>query len=303
MPNSLARDLSLLFVLAMMWSSSFTVIKVGTDLLPPTTFAMLRVGFGALVLYGWLKLRGMSLPREPRLWWAFFLIGLFGNAIPFVMINWGEQKIASGLAAILIASMPLAALLLGRIFSDEILNLRRGLGVAVGFAGVVSLIGPQELMHLGDDVLRQLAVAMAAVSYAIAGILVRKLPGAKPAQHGAGVLIASSAVLIPASLLADQPWTLDIAPKALAAALYLGVFPTALATILLIVVIASRGVTFLSLNNYLIPVLGVAWGYLFLGEGITQDVLMALALILLGITIAGTGPTTRTALAVGKTQR
>lgn len=302
MPNTLSRDLSLLLLLAVMWSSSFTVIKVGVEMLPPTTLAMLRVVFGALVLYGWLKLRRLSLPRTPRLWWSFFLIGIFGNAIPFVLINWGEQKMASGLAAIIIASMPLAALLLGRFFSDEILNARRAIGVSVGFAGVIVLIGPQELMHLGEDALRQLAIVVAALCYAIAAILVRKLPGAKPAEHGAGVLIASSAVLVPAALFADQPWTLNYSADALAAALYLGVFPTALATILLIVVIASRGVTFLALNNYLIPVLGVLWGYLFLDEPVTRAVVMALSLILAGIAIAGTGPATRKDLALNKVQ-
>lgn len=293
MPNSLARDLSFLLVLAFMWSTSFTVIKIGAAEVPPTTFAMMRVVIGAVVLYGWLKLRGQSLPREPRLWWAFFLIGLFGNGFPFVMINWGEQKIASGLAAIIIAAMPLAALLLGRLFSDELLNARRVGGVGVGFAGVVALIGPDALAGLGDEAARQLAVAAAAVCYAIAGILVRKLPTASPAQHGAGVLIASAAVLVPSSLIADQPWALAYSADALTAAAYLGVFPTALATILLIRVIASRGVTFLSLNNYLIPVLGVAWGFLFLDEPITPQVLTALALILGGVAIAGAGPATR----------
>ena len=283
----------LLLALATVWSSSFAAIKVGLDAIPPVTLAMLRVGLGALVLYGWLKLRGLNLPREPRLWWSFFLIGFSGSALPFVMINWGEQEIASGLAAILIASMPLAAMVLGRIYSDEILSVRRVLGVSVGFAGVVALIGPEELLSLGDSALRQLAVAGAAVSYAIAGILVRKLPSAKPEEHGAGVLIASSAVLIPSALIAEQPWTLNYSVDALAAALYLGVFPTALATIILITVISSRGVTFLSLNNYFIPVLGVAWGFLFLDEPITRAVVIALSLILAGIAIAGTAPSTR----------
>ena len=291
--NTLGRDLTFLFILAMLWSTSFTAIKIGAVDLPPTTFAMLRVGTGAVLLYAWLKFRGMSLPREPRLWWSFFLIGLFGNCIPFVLINWGEQQIASGLAAILIASMPLAALVLGRVFSDELFNARRALGVAIGFAGVVVLIGPDALLHLGDNALRQLAVAGAAVCYAIAGILVRKLPTARPAEHGAGVLIASVAVLIPASLMADRPWALDYTLNAVGAALYLGLFSTALATIILMKVIHSRGVTFLSLNNYLIPVLGVTWGFLLLDEPITPEILTALGLILAGIAVAGIGPATR----------
>ena len=300
MPNTLLRDVVLLLLLATMWSSSFTVIKVGTEELPPITFAFLRVVLGAFVLYVWLKVRGLSLPTGLKLWWAFFFIGLFANVIPFVLINWGEQKIASGLAAILIAAMPLAALVLGRIFSDEILNVRRGIGVLVGFAGVVVLIGPEELMSLGDQALRQIAVAVAAVCYAIGGILIRKLPDAKPSEHGTGILIASTAALLPASLIVDQPWSLSYSAEALKAAVYLGVFPTALATILLMIVIASRGVTFLSLNNYLIPVMGVAWGFWFLEEPITRTIVTALALILAGVAIAGTGPSTRKDLAPAK---
>ncbi len=291
--NSLARDVTIMVVLAVMWSSSFTAIKIGVVSLPPTTLAMLRVVIGAVLLWGWLKARRLKLSVQPRVWGAFFLIGLFGNGLPFVLINWGEQKIASGLAAILIAAMPLVALILGRIFSDEVLNIRRVVGVLVGFAGVVVLIGPAELAQLGDQALRQLAVAVAAGSYAVASILVRKLPPASPSEHGAGVLIASSILLVPAAIIMDRPWTLNFDAGAMAAAVYLGVFPTALATIFLISVVSSRGVTFLSLNNYLIPLLGVSWGFLFLGEPVTSDIVAALALILCGVAIAGSGPTTR----------
>ncbi|HEY9078945.1 DMT family transporter [Magnetovibrio sp.] len=290
---SLMRDLGLLIVLATIWSSSFTVIKVGVEVIPPVTLTMIRIVVAAGVLYAWLKAKGQSLPSEPRVWWSFFLIGCFGNAFPFTMINWGEQVIPSGLAAIMIASMPLAALLLGRIFSDEELNVRRLTGVLVGFGGVVYLIGPQELMALGEQALRQLAVALAAVLYAVSGILVRKLPKASPLEHGTGVLIASSVILIPASLFGDQPWTIDFTADALAAGVYLGVLPTALATIILMTVIASRGVTFLALNNYLIPILGVMWGALFLDEAVSSDAIVALTLIFVGIAIAGIGPATR----------
>jgi len=291
--SNLFRDLGLLFILAMIWSSSFTVIKVGVEVIPPVTLTMIRIIVAAVVMYAWLKAKGQSLPTEPRVWWAFFLIGCLGNAFPFTMINWGEQVIPSGLAAIMIASMPLAALVLGRIFSDEVLNARRLTGVLLGFGGVVYLIGPQELVSLGEQAVRQLAVAMAAVLYAVSGILLRKLPKASPLEHGTGVMIMSAVVLVPASLFGDQPWTIDYTAESLAAGVYLGLLPTALATIILIVVIASRGVTFLALNNYLIPIMGVTWGALFLGEAVSSDAVIALALIFCGIAVAGVGPATR----------
>lgn len=297
MSNNPVRDFVFLLILATVWSSSFTVIKIGVETVPPVTLAMARVAIGAGLLYLWMKIKGHDLPTELRLWWSFFLIGCFGNAFPFTLINWGEQSIPSGLAAIIIATMPLVTLILGRLFSDELLSPRRLFGVSLGFVGVVVLIGPQEILALGDQVMRQLAVAAAAVCYAISAILVRKLPTAKPLEHGAGVLIASTAVLLPASLVADRPWTLDLSAQAVASMVYLGVFPTAVATMLLIMVIASRGVTFLALNNYIIPLLGVVWGVMFLNETVGTEALIALALIFTGIAIGGVGPGTRKELA------
>ena len=286
------RELLILLVLAVMWSLSFTVIKVGIEYVPPVTLAAMRIAIAAVMLWLWMRIRGGGLNFNIRLWWMFFLIGIFGNVIPFIMINWGELKISSGLAATLISLMPLSALVLGRIFSDEILNLRRISGIILGLAGVVILIGPAELMGLGDDILPQLAVTLGAVCYAIAGILVRKLPPGDPLEQGTGILITATIVMVPASLVSDAPWTIDYNWTAFLSALYLGIFPTAIATILLIEVIAKRGVTFLSLNNYLIPALGVLWGVLFLGEKVTPSTLSGLGVILVGIAIAGVGPAT-----------
>ncbi len=287
-----ARELLVLFVLALMWSLSFTVIKVGVEYVPPVTLAALRIIIGAFVLWAWMRLKGGRLHFKPRLWWMFFLIGVFGNVLPFILINWGEMRISSGLAATLISLMPLSALLLGSIFSDEILNLRRILGIFLGLGGVVVLIGPEELITLGDDIFPQLAVTLGAVGYAIAGILIRKLPSGNRLENGTGILISASIIMIPASLLVDAPWTIEYNWSAVLSSLYLGIFPTAIATILLIEVIAKRGVTFLSLNNYLIPALGVLWGVLFLGEKVTPSTLSGLGVILVGIAIAGIGPTT-----------
>lgn len=286
------RELIILLVLALMWSLSFTVIKVGVEHVPPVTLAALRIAIAAILLWLWMVIRGGKMAFKPRLWWMLFLIGVFGNVFPFIMINWGELKISSGLAATLISLMPLSALLLGRIFSDEILNLRRIIGILLGLGGVVILIGPEELLMLGDDVIPQLAVALGAVCYAIAGILVRKLPEGNPVEHGAGILIAATLVMVPASLITDAPWTIEFTWTAFYSAMYLGIFPTAIATILLIEVIAKRGVTFLSLNNYLIPAMGVLWGVLFLGEKVTPSTLSGLGVILAGIAVAGVGPGT-----------
>lgn len=98
-----------------------------------------------------MRLRGHRLPDAPGLWRTFFLIGLFGNALPFTLIGWGEQRIDSGLAAILMAVMPIVTLPLAHFFAEnESMNPARVVGVAFGFAGVLVLIGPDALRGLGD---------------------------------------------------------------------------------------------------------------------------------------------------------
>ena len=99
-------------------------------------------------------------------------------------------------------------------------------------------------------------------------------------------MLASMVVIVPASLMLDRPWALDPTAASVAACIYLGLFPTALATILYFIVISTRGATFISFNNYIIPVLGVLWGVLFLGEELTVRSGLALMLVLSGIFLA-----------------
>ena len=245
----------------------------------------------AVVLYAFIALKGQRLPRSGRMWTLFFLIGILGNGLPFTLIAWGEQRIDSGLAAILMAVMPLATLLLTHAFTeDERLTAPKLIGVAMGFAGVVLLIGPEVLRGLGGQAGRQLAVAGGAVCYAVTFTIARFVPPSPPAVRSAAVMICASVQIIPLALLVDQPWALSPSPASVAALVYLGLLPTALATIIFFQLISARGATFVALNNYMIPVLGVIWGAAFLGERISLQALGALALILIGIGVTSLRP-------------
>jgi drug/metabolite transporter (DMT)-like permease len=226
-----------------------------------------------------------------RVWIICFWIGAFGNALPFSLIGWGEVRIDSGLAAILMAVMPLATLVLAHLFTDdERMNGWRATGVLLGLAGVVVLIGVDALAGLGDDVWRQFAVAGGAVCYAIATIFTRRLPPAEPAPRGAAVMICASLQMVPLAILVERPDTIAPSADSLIALAYLGIVATAAATIVYFVLVAARGATFFSFINYLIPVVGVAWGLIFLNEHLSPQSIAALVLILAGIAIANRGP-------------
>jgi len=281
----------LLITLATIWSSSFAVIKIGIETLPPLTLAALRIILAAVVLYGYMLSKGLALPRSWPFWKLAFMVGLFGNALPFTLIGWGEQTIDSGLAAILMAVMPLATLLLVHVFTNnERLSAPKLIGIITGFMGIIVLVGPEALEGLGGDLIAQLAVAGGALCYAVASTTATHMPDMHPAQRGAAVMGLAAIQMIPLALWLDHPWALSPDLASLTAGVYLGLFPTALATIIYFKLITARGATFIALNNYMVPALGVIWGWMFLNETVSGQALTALALILAGIAIASARP-------------
>ena len=281
------RELLLLLFLAVVWSSSFLLIKIAVETIPPLTLAFGRMAVGGLVLYAVLMLRGQRLPDRWPLWAMALFVGFTGNALPFTLIHWGEIRIDSGLAAVLMGCMPVIVVFLAHYFTpDEPLTRGRAAGVAIGFAGLCLLVGRDALAGLGDAVVAQLAVIGGALAYAVNTIFIRKVAARHSGQGmAAASLFAGSALLLPLALLREQPLQLSPAPIAVASLLMLGVFSTGIATLVYFRLLRSVGATVFSQVNYLIPVMGLLWGVLLLGEQPTWSQLAALPIILSGVAL------------------
>ncbi len=287
-------DFLLLLLLACIWGSSFTIIKVVVPHLPPFSLTLWRVALAAVALLAAAWWRGEHLRFSAAAWGWITLAGITGNSAPFTLISWGEERVDSGLAAILISITPFVVLLLAHfLIGEERLTARRVAGVALGFAGVVVLIGPASLAQVGEDAARQLAVAGAAVCYALNTLMVRHLqlwhmgPQNGPLALAAGIMLTSVLTLAPVALLAEGI-VIPPAKSALLAAL-LGVVHTALATLVMFAIIRRAGATFFATINFLIPVVGYLLGVLVLGEPLSWRALAALALVLAGLyAVSGT---------------
>jgi len=262
-----ASDYALLIALAAIWGSAFMVIKVAVDTVPAATTTLSRLVIAALVLLMIARHAGQRLPRSPRVWGVVALASLFGSALPFTLIAWGEEQIDSGLAAVLMGVMPLTTVLLAHLMtSDEKLSVRKGAGVLLGLAGLIILIGPQKLMHLGEDTLRQLAVASAAVCYGANAVISKSLVGQPRRAITAALMLSSTVMILPVSLWFDQIWTLEVSAASLLAIVLLGLLHTAYGTLLMFTIIDRQGASFFSQINFLIPVFGLIWGMLILAE-------------------------------------
>ena len=282
-------DYLLLLLLSAIWGSSFLFIKLAVATIPPMTLVAARLGLAALVLLLFLAATGRRLPRDWGIWRGFLVVAVIGNVVPFFLINWGEVTVDSGLAAILLAVVPLATVVLAHVFApDERLTPLKGLGVTVGFGGIVVLVGPDALAGFGREAMSQFAIVGAACCYAVTGVFVRRsrLIDLPPAVTATGVLVTAAIVAAPLALVVDRPW--DLPAPSTGSLLALGVLAllsTSAAFLILFRLLATTSATFVSLLNYLAPVFGVSWGALLLGEPLRLDALGALALILLGLVL------------------
>jgi len=230
-----------------------------------------------------------KVPRDPKSWVMGLILGVFGLALPFFLIGWGEQRVESGLAAILMAVMPIVTVAMAHFFTHgDRINWQKLIGIALGFFGVVVLVGPEAVKGLGGQIWHQLAIAGAAVCYAINVIITRNLPA-----HGTligravMVMMCGAIISVPMAILVDGPYAIiNASTESLWIAFYLGVLPTGLATIIYFHLVEVRGASFFSFVNYLNPVFGLIWGALLLSEVIKLEALFALGVILLGVAIS-----------------
>ena len=282
-----AVEWGMLLALSVLWGRSFFFVGVAVDGLPPLTIVALRVGLAALALNLAVLALGLRMPGGGRLWAAFLAMGALNNAIPFSLIAWGQTHIASGLASILNATTPLFTVLIAHALTrDERLSADRAAGAIVGLAGVAVMIGPGALTGLGADLLAQLAVLGAVVSYAFAGVFGRRFAhaGIAPLAAATGQVTASALLLVPLALLVERPWTLP-PPSAhvWGAVAGLALLSTALAYVLYFRILARAGATNLLIVTFLIPASAIVLGAAVLGERLAPIHFAGMALIGLGL--------------------
>jgi drug/metabolite transporter (DMT)-like permease len=282
-----SAEFILLALLGLVWGSSFLFIKIAVEHgVPPLTLATLRIGLGAIVLVGLARWRGQAWPRGVGLWLRLALLGVIGNSLPFFLIGWGEQFTTSQLAAILMATIPLLVVVIAHLAThDEKLSLPKIAGVLFGFAGVIVLVGVDALQGLGAQVIGQLAILCACLSYSFNGVLARRLPQIGAEMTVGIILVLGFVTMAPVWLIVDQPWQLTPDGKAVFAVIWLGILSTAFGNLLFFTIMRRVGASFASTNNFLVPIMGLGWGFFGYGEVPGINALVALVLILIGLAL------------------
>ncbi len=279
----------LIVLLSLIWGGSFFLTEIGLTGMGPLTLVTGRVGIAALALWMVIAVRGEELPPFGWIWLALFAMGAMNNVVPFSLISWGQTRIDSGVASILNATTPLFGVLVAHVFTrDERLTMPRFAGVLFGVIGVAVLIGPNAIAglgHLSDGaLLGQCASLTAALCYAFAGVFGRRLRGLSPMVASAGMLTGSTILMVPISMIVEQPQTgpfPGIVP--VAAVTLMALLCTAFAFMLYFRILALAGATNLLLVTLLVPVGAMVLGSTFLDETITMNALIGIGMIGLGL--------------------
>ncbi len=283
-------DWFLVVLLGMLWGASFMAVSVALPGYGPLTVAAVRIALGAAALLTVARATAHRLPdprqTDGRRAWRFAIaLGLFSNALPFFFLGWSQQYVTSGFAGITMAAVPLFVLGLAHVFvPGERLTRSRVAGFVLGLAGVGLLIGPGIFASSGAALEgpARLVCVSAALCYAIGSIVTRRAPAVPLISFSAAALLAAAAIIVPVALAVEGLPSLSRGVPTLAL-LYLGIGPTALATLILVRVIRSAGPSFLSQVNYHVPVWSVIFGVAVLDETLPPQFLAALGLILAGL--------------------
>jgi drug/metabolite transporter (DMT)-like permease len=280
-----ASDWLLLIFLSTLWGGAFFLVEIAVPEIPPLTLALSRCGFAAVFLVIYVYASGLSLPSDLNSWAALLPLAAMNTVLPFSLIFWGQTHITSSLASILNASAPLFSIVLAHLATtDDRMTLPRAAGVAIGFVGVVVMIGVDALRDIGIDVLAQLAVVLAAFLYASAGVYGRRFKALPSSVVAASVLTIGTVLLIPVAGFAERPWQLPIpSTVAIASMLSLSLLSTGLAFLIYFRVLGRAGAVNFQLVAFLIPVSAILLGVGLLGERLEPRHIVGMAAIAVGL--------------------
>ena len=279
-------DWLLFGALGIMWGSSYLFIKIGVESFGTFTLIALRLLIGATLLWVVLRLRHVPLPRERRVYGHLLVMACINIAIPFTLITWAEQSVDSALAAIIAATVPLFVIVIAPAFlPEEPIRVNGVIGLLIGFVGILILVSPG-LTSVGGNPAGELALLGASLAYAIGNIYnrrnVRGLPPLIPAVFQVTFALLIVGVI---ALVVEHPWEARPDAQAVFSVVWLGIFGSGLAYVAYFRLLGRWGATRTSLVAYLLPIVGIALGFLVLQESIDSTLVLGTGLVIAGVAV------------------
>ena len=282
--RGLTRELALLLLLATLWGASYSFIKLGVATIPPITLIAWRTLIAGVLLLLVMRWRGVTMPTDAATWRRFAVQACLNSVIPWTLIAWGERSVDAGLATILNSAAPIFTFLFTALVTrHETTTPRKLFGVIAGMAGICLIVGVKALDQVGQEFWAEVAIVAATICYACGAIFSRGFKGLDPMAPAAGSLLCGTAMLIPLSLVFEQPWTSAPSSSSVSALLGLAIFSTAAAFAIYFRLIQTLGSVGTTAQAYLRVPIGVAVSVVFLGEHLAPTAWIGLACVVAGV--------------------
>ena len=299
-----ARAAVLLVALAALWGGSFVFMRYAVPAMGPVPLAFARVTLASLALFAFAAAQ-RRVPDLRTRWRGFAVVGLVNSALPFVLFCFAEQTIPASTAGILNATSPFFGAIAAAIWLGEPLTARKVGGMLLGLAGVVLLVGLQPEPMTPATALAIAACLAAALCYGLAGVYTKKrMHGVPSFALACGSQLSAAILLAPMAPFASVPG--PVTAWVIWNVVALAVASTAVAYLIYFRLIADIGPSRALTVTFLIPLFGVLWGYLFLDEPVTANMLAGGALIVFGTALAlrgGVAPAAAAADTARQTRR
>jgi drug/metabolite transporter (DMT)-like permease len=278
------RDLGALLLLGALWGASYMFIRVAVPALGPFALMGLRVALAASVLALYAAFLVRDLPKFRSRWREFLIVGATNSAVPFTLIAAAEIELTASLAAILNSTTALFAAAVAAVWIGEALTMKKVFGLVMGLVGVAVLVG-WDPIPLNSIVLLSVGAMLAAsLSYAIGGVYVKRtFAGVPPLAMAIGQQAGAAVLLLPlaAVSLPEEAPPLPVALSALA----LTLLSTAVAYLLYFRLIENVGPTKTLTVTFLIPIFGLLFGVVLLGEPVGVGTLVGFGIILYSVAL------------------
>ncbi|MDF1793138.1 MAG: EamA family transporter [Thalassobaculaceae bacterium] len=284
--HTLRIEIALLVLLSFLWGGSFTLIEIAITTIPPASVVLGRLVIGAAALFAAVLWMGIKIPTSPGQWGALIVQGVLQSALPFTLISWGQQHIDSGLAGLLTTTPPLFVFLIGLATpAGRHRGLSKGAGVIVGFSGVLAIMGPAAFSGSGSNLIGQLAVCGASLSYAAAALYAKRFSGQPPLLTAACSMAMAALTMLPVAWICDAPLGPMPSAQSIAAVLAMGLLSTAAAMAIYFRLVQTLGPLGVTTGSYLRAGFSIVLGTALLGEAVSPTLFVGLALIVLGVAL------------------
>lgn len=269
-----------LLLLSAIWGASFLFMRIGAPVVGPVLLIFARVGLAAvfLLLVGCYVKKSLELPRH---WKHYLVLGLFNSALPFLLFAFAAKTVSASLLSILNATAPIWAAAIGAIWFRSRLTAKMLFGMLLGVIGVGMLAGAETLALPNGGILAIAAGLGAAFSYGIATTYTKTANIVEPFANAHGSMWAATLLLAPAALSAPQMQVMPPLYVTLSV-ISLGIVCSGVAYLLYFRLISDVGAVPALTVTFLIPVFGILWGTLFLGEQVGWHTLIGSLTVLTG---------------------